>query len=151
MSKQYAGWKRLGYIDGTESKPATRAAAIAAVDSDGAWIPGKISPESALNPEKITTETVDGRISGGASAEPSIMVLSDEFFDQLAAKELPDTEDWWVIEAKDGRVYISREPVNIQVRRMDGVNARDGITPMEVTFEKIVAHVDVMQLLPESV
>lgn len=122
MSKNYSGAKRIGHS-------ATAAGAVT-------WLTGKLGAESTINPENTQSETTDGAIFGGSSATPTVTLLNSTNYDALVTKMRADTEEYWNVEYLDGRVVVTEIPTNIFVREMLNPNARDGVSPIEITFVK---------------
>ena len=131
MSKAYSGLKRIGYSE-------TKAPNIADIGSGTTvtWLTGKVTAESSNNPEKITSETTDGAISGGSTVTPEWSVYSREDFAALEALEDADTERYWYLEFLDGRVQVSRLPFNIMVQDSQEFNKTDGAGFITITAVK---------------
>jgi hypothetical protein len=131
MAKLIAGLKSVAIAD-------TKAANKAGVSGTTNYLKltGKISPESAVNPANTTTETTDGRLSGGSSATPDIMMMDNTNYAALLAFANADTEKYVYLEYFDGRVYVSAVPTNFQVLDMMETNMRDGVAAYGISFEK---------------
>lgn len=122
MSKNYAGLKRIGFS-------ATAAGAVT-------WYTGKVGAESTINPENTQTETTDGVVYGGSSVTPTVVLTSSTSYDALVTKMRADTEEFINLEYFDGRTVVTDIPTNIMVRELLNPNARDGVSPIEITFVK---------------
>lgn len=122
MAKDYAGLKRVGFS-------ATLAGAVT-------WLTGKIGAESTLNPENTQTDSTDGVVYGGSSANPTIVLLDSADYASLVTKMRADTEEFWNFEFTDGRTKVTAVATNVMVRELLNANARDGVSPIEITFLK---------------
>lgn len=131
MSKVYAGLKRIGYSD-------DKAPNVADIGSGTTvtWITGKVSADSGNNPEKISSDTTDGAVSGGSTVTPEWTVYNRTNFATLEGFESADTEKYWYLEYLDGRVLVSDIPFNVMVRDAQAFNKADGADAIVITAVK---------------
>lgn len=134
MSRSLGGLKRVGYSD-------TKTGTIT-------WLTGKPTPDSDPAPEGITTETTDGNIFGGSQIAPTLSLLDRADFDTLEGFVENGTEKFWHLEYFDGRTYVTRVAMEMSgIVDPMGTNARDGVTPITLTGNKLHTKANVFELV----
>jgi hypothetical protein len=118
MAKRYAGLTGLSYsTDGTTFTAIT----------------GKLTMDSTLTPETITTDTTNSRLYGGESFEMNIGVLDDANYAALHAAMLTDTEYFWRFTFAGGSTETTSMKFPFQVVKVRNADKRTGLNAYRIS------------------